>query len=234
MENIIKILGEHPTAVIADAAFKIGATVRLLPSNLYSLKPDARLIGKVTTVKCNNDLVSILEGLMRAESGDVLLIDNNGFSGAGCIGDVIVSEAVRKKISGIVVYGSIRDSQQISTMEISVFCTGKCSVGPLKLPGQQSKNGLVNVVLEIEGTSIKPGDILIGDVDGVIVVETDRLDEIISKAEEIEHKEETLMKRIESGESLTDIFGVKKFLEKREGDPEYLFNSHLAEQNETI
>ena len=171
---------------------------------------------------------------MRAESGDVLLIDNNGFSGAGCIGDVIVSEAVRKKISGIVVYGFIRDSQQISTMEISVFCTGKCSVGPLKLPGQQSKNGLVNVVLEIEGTSIKPGDILIGDVDGVIVVETDRLDEIISKAEEIEHKEETLMKRIDSGESLTDIFRVKKFLEKREGDPEYSFNSHLAEQNETI
>ena len=50
MESIIKILGKHPTAVIADAAFKIGATVRLLPSDLYPLNPDSRLAGKVTTV----------------------------------------------------------------------------------------------------------------------------------------------------------------------------------------
>ena len=234
MGNEFEALCQYPIAAIADAAFRMGAAVRLLPANLFPLKPDSRLAGPVTTVRCNNDLVAVLEGLMRAATGDVLLIDNNGFPGAGCIGDVIVSEAVRKGLAGIVVYGSIRDSRQIAAMGLPVFCTGKCSVGPLKLPGEPPSPGLVGMTLDIAGTPVAQKDILVGDADGVIVLETDRLGELIDMAKEIEQKEGDLMKRIAAGQCLTDIFELEKYLEKRKETPDYPFNRHLAAQDEII
>lgn len=234
MKNDYEILRRYPAATIADAAFQSGVSVRALPSVLRPLNSVSRIVGPATTVRCNNDLVAVLEGLMRAEKGDILLIDNDGFTGAGCVGDVIVSEAVRKELSGFVVYGSIRDSRQIAAMELPMFCAGLCPVGPLKLPDEEQRIGRVEITLDIEGVLVDPGDIIVGDADGVIVLEPRDLQGIISKAEEIERKEQDLTRRIEAGSSLTDIFGIEAYLEKRKTDSGYSFNRHLAEQRETI
>lgn len=234
MKKQLEELKLHPTAVIADAVFKKGGTVRGLPAGMRPLAANSRTAGPAVTVLCRNDLVAILEGLMRAEAGDVLLIDNGGFPGAGCIGDVVVSEAVRKGLAGIVVNGSIRDSVQISGMGLPVFHRGFFPVGPLKLPGSGNSHGQVNVTLDIDGLKIEPGDIVVGDADGVVVIEAAGLDKVIRKADEIERQEEALMEKIKGGRSLAVLFELEDYLKKRESDPEYPFNRHLSERKETI
>jgi 4-hydroxy-4-methyl-2-oxoglutarate aldolase len=232
-KSIFEELLRHPTAVIADAVYKTGGTVRCLPPGMRPLTVESRMAGPVTTVRCANDLVSVLEGLMRAGEGEILLIGNEGFPGAGCIGDVVVSEAVRKRLAGIVVHGSIRDSREIAEMGLPVFFLGLFPVGPLKLPGE-TRRGEVNVPLDIGGIEVSPGDVAVGDADGVIVIARRGLEGVIRKAEEIEEQEKKLMAEVSDGRSLSDLFALEEYLSKRETEPGYAFSRHLAGLKRTI
>jgi regulator of RNase E activity RraA len=234
VKGSIRRLAENSTAVLADAAFKVGKPVRVFPSGMIPLDRNDIMAGPAVTVSCRNDLVAVLEGLMRAQAGDVLLIDNQGFLGAGCIGDVVVTEAVRKGLAGIAVFGCIRDSRRIARLRLPVFSLGVIPVGPLKLGGKEQKPGAVNVPANLNGTSIAPGDVVVGDADGLIALEAQDLEPIIEKAEEIEHQEQALMDQINGGSALDELFALKEYLEKRKADPELSFGAHLTQQGRTI
>jgi 4-hydroxy-4-methyl-2-oxoglutarate aldolase len=234
MDCIFEELASHPAAVVADAVYKTGGAVRCLPSGMRPLDRDSRAAGPVTTVRCDNDLIAVLEGLMRARPGDVLLVDNRGFTGAGCIGDVVVAEAQRKRLAGIVVHGCIRDSRAVAGMGVPVFHMGLFPVGPLKLPGERRGRGEVNVPLDIDGMHIAPGDVLVGDADGVIIIQPRGLEAVVRKAVEIERQERELIESIARGADLAELFALEDYLSRRDADPGYTFDRHLAERRRTI
>jgi 4-hydroxy-4-methyl-2-oxoglutarate aldolase len=227
-------LSNDSTASIADAAFKAGHTVRLFPPSIRPLNADAKLLGPAITVLCNNDLVAVLAGLAKAQKGDVLVIDNGGFTRAGCIGDLIVSEALRKELGGFVIYGSVRDSQQLKALGLPIFCSGYCPVGPLKLPATSQGLGQIGIPIHLEEVTINTGDLIIADADGVIAIEPNSIQGVLNHLESIEQKEQQLVKQLKAGHSLTDLLEVGSYLEKREASPDYSFIEHLASQKQAI
>ena len=226
-------LKKYSTALFADAAFRAGVTVQLPASGLLPLDIKNKVAGPVLTVRVNNDLVSIIAALNRAESGDVLVISNRTFEVA-LIGDLIATEAKRKRLAGIIVDGLVRD--RISLMEIGlpVFSRGLLQLGPLKLPAEQKGVGEIGVEVNLGEASVKSGDWAFADADGVIFLSEESLPATYEWAEKSWYREQTLAAEIEAGKPLGDILGIEEFLEDRERNPKANFNEHLARLGRAI
>lgn len=216
----------YSTALLADSAFRVGARLEVPSSGLRTLDTAAQPAGPVVTVQANNDLVSILEAVHRAQPGDVTVISNSTRD-AGLIGDLIGAEAVRKGLGGFVVDGLVRDRSQLIALGVAVACRGTYPVGPLKVPDAERGEGRVGEPIEIGGVSVEPGMWAFGDDDGVIFVGADDLDSVFGAAQIALDKEEALAAEIGSGAALGDVFGLDAFLAKRRENPELSFNDHL-------
>jgi regulator of RNase E activity RraA len=183
-------------------------------------------------VQANNDLVSILSVVHQARAGDVIVINNQ--TPVGIIGDLIVTEAQRKGLAGIIVDGLVRDVTTLLEIGLPIFCRGSLPVGPLKLAPQLKGIGQVDVELTLGETQVKPGDWAFGDVDGVIFIAAADLAATHEWAERSWQREEALAAEIRSGKALGDLMGIETFLEKRSQDPSADFNAHLAQLGRAI
>lgn len=222
------------TPLIADSAFRQGTRVGVVGPMVRPLTEGYRIAGPAVTVEANNDLVAILLALHRAPAGSVLVIGNKAGGPAGLTGDIIASEARRKGIQAIVVDGFIRDSAEIRRIGQPVFSRGCIPVGPLKLAPEQKGVGELGVNVQCGDVLIEPGQWLLGDDDGLLVLDPSDLPSILEQAYDTLKREEALVARLQAGTSLGDVFGIEAFARKREQDPDADFNAHLAEQGDAI
>lgn len=222
------------TALVADAAYRCGAAVGVIGPEVLPLAPGVRIAGPACTVEANNDLVSILLALHRAAPGDVLVIGNAAQGRAGLTGDIIATEAHRKGIEAIVVDGFVRDTAEINRIGQPVFSRGRIPVGPLKLSPEQKGIGVLGEPVRCGECEIQPGQWVVGDDDGLIVLEPADLPAIMAQASESLKKEEGLVARLKGGKALGDIFGIEAFHARREQDPDADFNEHVASQGDAI
>lgn len=222
------------TPLVADSAYRCGVSVGVVGSTVMPLADGYRVAGPAFTVEANNDLVSILQALHRAQPGQVLVIGNEVKGPAGLTGDIIATEARRKGIEAIVADGFIRDTAEIRRVGQPVFAKGRIPVGPLKLAPEEKGVGQLDVEVRLGDTSVQPGQWIVGDDDGLIVLDAGDLPAILQKAEETLRKEEDLVSRLRAGKALGDIFGIESFVEKRKDDPEADFNAHVAAQGDAI
>lgn len=120
--------------------------------------------GEVVTVKCFEDNSKVGEILRTPGKGLILVVDGDGSSRRSLLGDQLVSHAVQNRWSGIVIYGYIRDVEEIETMQIGVMALGV-------IPRKTEKKGVgeVDIAIECAGLKIKPGDYLYADRSGVVV-----------------------------------------------------------------
>ena len=127
--------------------------------------------GEVVTVKCFEDNSKVGEMLRADGKGRILVVDGGGSPRRSLLGDKLVSLAQDNQWRGIVIYGYIRDVEQIATMPVGVAAMGA-------IPRKTEKRGVgqVNVPLEMAGLSINPGDFIYVDGSGVIVSEHALLD----------------------------------------------------------
>jgi 4-hydroxy-4-methyl-2-oxoglutarate aldolase len=186
-EDVIKKFKDVPVANIADALGK--------PSN-YTLHPDIkpafdniRLLGTAVTVKekpgCNMMTHAAID---LAQEGDVLVIDSQGYLGVATGGFLMSRKMIYKGIMGVVIDGAWRDRVEVKQAGFPVFARGWQPTGPHKeLPGS------VNVTISCGGLTVNPGDIVIGDDDGVIVVPRDRGEEVSEEAMKVMRNEEIAM-----------------------------------------
>jgi 4-hydroxy-4-methyl-2-oxoglutarate aldolase len=100
-----------------------------------------------------------------AHPGDVLIVDNDGFLEAGLWGEIITVAAMQKGIVGLVTNGAVRDTRQIPDLGFSVFCGGISIKGTTK-----AAPGKINHAITFEGVIVNPGDIVVGDNDGLVVI----------------------------------------------------------------
>ena len=193
------------TATVYEAQGAKGA----LDSGMKPIDPRSRLVGPALTVDTRPaDNLMLHYALLKARPGDVLVVDAKGFLEAGPWGDILTAAAMKRGIAGLVIDGAVRDASAIEAMGFPVFCRGLS----IKSTGK-AHAGKVNVPLCIGGVVIRPGDIIVGDRDGLVVVEPDKLASVLESARGREAKEAGFRSAIENGASTAELLGLMATLE---------------------
>ena len=181
---------------IADPTVK---ELRVIDPAIRPIRTGLKLVGRAHTVTCHEDFLTVIKGLRDAEPGEVLVIDTQG-SRRAVAGELFPTEAARKNLAGIVIDGSCRDTKTIRTLDVPYYAR---SIIPIA--GTTSKIFETQIPITCGGVIVNPGDIIFGDDDGIVVATTAQLSELIAIAEDIQKKEDLLLKKMAEGVSLLDM-----------------------------
>lgn len=177
-----------PELVRALEAFDTPAISDMM-NRLYTMSPaisnltdsDLRLIGPACTVKVYpGDNLMVHKALDVAQAGDVIVIDTSASTMTAVLGDLISTKARHRGVAGFVVDGLIRDLPGIRALgDFPVFARGVTPIGPLhRGPGE------INYPVSVGGIVVQPGDLVVGDLNGVVVVPRDIADEVVQRLTE--------------------------------------------------
>ena len=203
--ELIEKLAAIGSATIHEAQGQTGA----LDSAIKPIDPARRLAGRALTVDTRPaDNLMVHYALTKARPGDVLVVDAKGFSEAGLWGDILTLAAQQAGIAGLVVDGMVRDSDVIIEMGFPIFSRGLSIKGTNKV-----QPGRVNEPIRCAGVTVHPGDIVVGDRDGVVVVPADRAASVLAAAEEREAKEEALRAELKAGKTTVELLGLQPLLD---------------------
>ncbi|MER3385182.1 RraA family protein [Pectobacterium aroidearum] len=188
------------TATIYEAQGATGS----LDSSIKPLARGMKFVGPAMTLQMRpGDNLMIHYALLHAKKGDVLVINCDGFTGAGIWGDVLTAQAQNIGLAGLVVNGAVRDSDAIIESNFPVFAKG------LSIRGTEKKQpGKLNESILIGDCMIHPGDIIVGDSDGLVVIERTRLEDVIHLAEMREQKESIYKEKISQGSSTAELMDL--------------------------
>ena len=204
-EEIIKALANIPTSTISDAMGRCGA----MSSDMKPIFPGARICGPAFTVRVYaNDNLMVHLALKEARPGDILIIDSGGYTQCALWGELMSFSARCRGYGGTVIDGGVRDKDAITELSYPVFAKTIIPVGTHK-----SNQGSICKPVSCDGVTICPGDIIVGDSDGVVVVPLDQASVVFEKARAILGREDQMRKRIEKGELIFDILGLEKYFQ---------------------
>lgn len=174
MDSIIHDFLGIPTTAISDATEGLNN----MDSSIKPLKEEYKFAGRALTVKMPvGDNLSVLKAIREAKPGDVIVIDAKGDQYRAIAGDFVVGMAKTLGITAIVVDGVIRDIVGIKNLNFPVF-----SKGTTVAASGKAGVGEINVPISCGGTTVYPGDIIVGDADGIVVISKDREQEILEKS----------------------------------------------------
>lgn len=181
-----------------------------LDSGMKPIDPTVRLAGPAFTVDCRPaDNLMLHYAVMKAQPGDVLVVDAKGFMEAGPWGDVLTIQAMKVGIAGLVINGCVRDANLIIELGFPVFCRGLSIKGTGK-----NQPGRINVPVAIGDVLIHPGDIVVGDRDGLAVVPSGEVDSAIASAVRREEKEAGQRDAIGRGVMTAELLGLTETLRR--------------------
>jgi RraA family protein len=185
--DIVAKFRELPVANISDSMSRITAGgPRLRPIHAGGV-----LAGPAFTVKTRpGDNLMVHKALDIAEPGDIVVVDGGGDLTNSLIGEMMTAHAQQRGIAGIVIYGAIRDYDVLHAGNYPIFAAGVTHRGPYK-----DGPGEINVPIAIDGMVIAPGDLVVGDGDGLVCVPYEQTAEVL-KATEAKHAAE--LKQIEA------------------------------------
>lgn len=194
--EVVRALGELPAANIADCMERDCAMNPRI--KLVSSPKASGFAGPAYTVKCRaGDNLALHAALTYCDEGDVLVVSNEEDDTRSLIGGVMMAHLkYGKKIAGIIIDGPIRDIEEISTWDFPVYCNGTTPGGPYKEgPGE------VNVPIACGGVSVMPGDIIVADRDGIIVVPRQDGAEVLEKARAFHEKDDAKFEAAKRGQA---------------------------------
>lgn len=194
------------SATIHEAQGGTGA----FDSGMKPLDPASRLAGPAFTLEMRPaDNLMLHYALLKARPGEVLVVDAKGFMEAGPWGDILTLQAMKLGLAGLVIHGCVRDASQIIEAGFPVFCRGLSIKGTGK-----NQPGRINVPLLIGDVEIRPGDIIVGDRDGLVAVRATEVAEVIARSEVREAKEADMRVAIEKGRTTAELLGLSETLRR--------------------
>lgn len=201
MNTITNQFEEIPTTCISDTMEGLNN----LDPTIKPLKESYKVAGRALTVKMPvGDNLVVLKAIREAKPGDVLVIDAKGDTYRAIAGDFIIGMAQTLGIKGIVVDGVIRDIEGTKQLNYPVFCKGTTVAASSK-----AGMGEINIPISCGGQTIHPGDIIVGDADGVVVIpqyfeeealeqSLNKLNKDINRAEKVSGQREEVIKYLDN------------------------------------
>ncbi len=205
--NFRKRLEKLSTTNLSDALDKIGmrgAVIGIRP--LFGMP---KVIGRAATIKITAAGMMKskrhlgIDAIATAAPGDVIAIDNRGDIHNNCWGEILSCAAQKKGVSGVFVDGAARDVDFCQEIGFPVFARG---IVPITARGRIMQEDF-NCPIRLGDVQVRPGDILVGDVNGIVVIPPEKVDEVLGAAEEILEKEEAMKADILAGMDILQVDG---------------------------
>lgn len=183
--ELVKQAAEFQAAILADVAGRRGT----LHGRIKPVASTMKVAGPAITVEVRpGDNLAIHAALAIAQPGDVIVVDGKGDISCALIGEIMSTQAEASGIAGIIIDGAVRDADALAANGFPVFSAGLNPCGPTK-----SIAGRVNYPISAAGAAIQPGDLIIGDIDGVVVLPRESVPALLELAQK---KLDTETKRI--------------------------------------
>lgn len=187
-KELVEAFRGIPVANIDDNMGRIAA----VDQSIYPLNPNATILGTAFTVNAPaGDNLLFHKALDMAQPGDVIVLANKGSLSRSLCGEIMSSYAASRGLAGIIIDGCVRDSAALRTMDFPVYAKGVTPNGPYK-----NGPGEMNFPVSFAGIIINPGDIIVGDADGLLVVHPEDAEEIAKKAKTYHESEEKQLEGI--------------------------------------
>lgn len=213
-EKTVRSLEEETRALFAtvsaphvtDAMHRHGAMIGMVP-----LSPGLRMAGPAVTVQTfAGDWAKPVEAIDRAQPGDVIVINNDGGTHVAPWGELATLSARNRGVAGIVIDGAVRDVDDIRRMAFPLFARGTCPNA-----GEPKGFGEINAEIRCAGQVVRPGDWIVGDESGVVVVPRERAYEVARRAVEVRKTEERIREELRRGGTLASVSELLKWEKRR-------------------
>lgn len=204
--DLVEALSHHSSATVHEAMGRFGA----MNHTVKPLAKGMKICGPAFTVRAQaGDNVMILKAIKEANAGDVIVVDCGRCVESGPFGDLAATECRVKGLGGFVTTGSVRDSAEIIASGFPVFSAAISIVGTVK-----ESIGLINHPICAADVLVNPGDIILGDDDGVVVIPLAQAEDILKKSEARVAKEARIMEELLKGHSIFDLNGYQSILDR--------------------
>jgi len=199
--ELIKALGEQGVATVHEAQGRTG----LLRPYMRPIYSTATLAGSAVTVSCQpGDNIMIHAAIEVCEPGDALVVVTTSDSTDGMFGELLATSCMARSVNGLVIEAGVRDVAEITKLNFPVWSKAISAQGALKAAA-----GSVNIDVVCAGVLVRAGDIVIGDLDGVVVVKRETAADVLKLGTARLENEVKKRRQLASGELGVDVLGLR-------------------------
>ena len=216
IKNIYKKASKFSTTNISDALDALG-----LASGITGILPAfdcPKLFGPIATIKMtaagqtpSKSHIGI-KAIVSAAKGDIIVIDNGGRKDVSCWGEILSYAAKSQGVSGVVIDGAFRDIDDIKLLGFPVYARGVVPVTARKRIMEIE----TNTIIQCGGVQVRPGDFIMADGNGVVIIPLEKFNEVLKKAEELFNKEQAMIREIKEGSPIDVVdkkYGYEKMID---------------------
>ncbi len=204
VERLVKL----DTCAVSDAQDKLGIMGTI--TGIVPLYPTERIAGRAVTVRLKtkgDEEAKVHLGataVVTADAGDVIVIDHNGRTDVAGWGGILSTAARTKGVAGVIIDGASRDVDEARGLGLPLY--GRAAT-PLTARGRIIEE-FTNQPIEIAGVAVNPGDYVIADASGIVVVPAARVAEVVPEAERIVERESAMAADVKAGKPVTEVMGT--------------------------
>ena len=199
--SLVRKLGEYGVATVHEAQGRAG----LMLPYMRPIFPAARIAAPAVTVLCHaGDNLMIHAAIEVCKPGDVVVVATKSESTDGMFGELLATSFQARGIAGLVLDAGVRDVAELTTMKFPAFSKAISAQGTVK-----ETAGSVNIDVVCAGATVHPGDVIVADIDGVVVVRRLNVVEVVRLCEERLAKEAKNRARLRAGELGLDLYGLR-------------------------
>jgi 4-hydroxy-4-methyl-2-oxoglutarate aldolase len=213
---VVRSIERVPPDVVAGLAAAGAATVHeaqgrvgFASAALRPIQQDVRIAGCAVTVSCHpGDNLMIHAAVECCTEGDVLVVTNTAPSTHGMFGELLATSLMQRGVRGLVIDAGVRDTSELRAIDFPVWSQHVSCQGTVK-----ASPGSVNVPVVLGSVVVHPGDVVVADDDGVVIVERGAATRVLEASRQREQKEAATRARLAAGELGVDIYGLRAVLE---------------------
>ena len=208
IDEWVERLAKLDTCAVSDAQDKLG--IKGTITGILPLYPTGRIAGRAVTVRLKtkgNEESTVHLGTTAvgaADAGDVIVIDHRGRTDVAGWGGILSTAAATKGLAGVIIDGASRDVDEAQGLGLPLFAR---AATPLTARGRIVEES-TNEAIEIGGVAVRPGDYVIADNSGVVIVPSDRVEEVVPEAERIVARETAMAQDVKDGKPVAEVMGL--------------------------